>query len=454
MTTLLTARWVLPVSSPPIENGAVAIESGVIIAVGPEHELRPLLARLGPIETMALGDAAICPGFVNVHTHLELTVMRGFLENLPFFDWIRTLTKTRMDVLKPTDLVNSAKWGALESIRAGVTTVADTGDSGTAMDALVLGGQRGIVFQEVFGPDMMQAKKSLAGLKKKVETLRRMETSLVRVGVSPHAPYTVSSLLLRLVTEYAERDEMPLAMHCAESQAEEDFMRRGLGPLAENLKSRGINWTPPGVSSIRYLSDLNVLRIKPLLIHCVRATEEDIGLLTFWGARVAHCPKSNAKFGHGIAPVVQMRRRGVAVGIGTDGVASNNSGDVIEEGRFTQLLNRASRGDGAVLTADEILEWMTLGGALALGLEADIGTLEVGKDADLTAVSFAGPHVQPVHDPAAGIIAAANAGDICLTMVRGRILYDGREVKTLDEPVLRSHIQDIAGRMKLEKTGV
>jgi 5-methylthioadenosine/S-adenosylhomocysteine deaminase len=454
MTTLLTARWVMPISSPPIEYGAVAIESGVIIAVGPEQELRPKLARLGPLETLPLGEAAICPGFVNVHTHLELTVMRGFLENLPFFDWIRTLTQTRTNLLTATDLANSAKWGALESIRAGVTTLADTGDSGAAMEALVLGGQRGIVFQEVFGPDIMQAKKSLAGLKKKVEALRRMETSLVRVGVSPHAPYTVSSLLLRLVTEYAERDEMPLAMHCAESQAEDDFMRRGLGPFAENLRSRGINWTPPGVSSIRYLSDLNVLRIKPLLIHCVRATEEDIGLLTFWGARVAHCPKSNAKFGHGIAPVVQMRRRGVAVGIGTDGVASNNSGDLIEESRFTQLLNRASRGDGSVLTPDEMLEWMTLGGALALGLEADIGTLEVGKDADITAVSFQGTHTQPVHDPAAGIIAAANAGDVCLTMVRGRILFDGREVKTLDEPLLRGHIQEIGKRMGQAKSGV
>jgi 5-methylthioadenosine/S-adenosylhomocysteine deaminase len=447
MTTLYVARWVAPVSSPPIADGGVAVDNGVIVAVGAQAEVRNQLAPLGALQTVDLGDAVLCPGFVNVHAHLELTAMRGFLEDLSFFDWIRKLTRVKYERMRPVDLQISAKWGALESLRAGITTIGDTGDSGAAMDALTTSGQRGVVYQEVFGPEMLEAKKNLSALKRKVDALRRQETSLVKTGVSPHAPYTVSTLLLRLTTEYASHENLPMCMHVAESQSEEDFMRQGMGPFAERLRAQNVPWSPPGVSTIRYLSDLNVLRVKPLLIHCVRATEEDIGLLTFWGARVAHCPKSNAKFGHGIAPALQMRKRGVAVGLGTDSVASNNVCDLLDEARFAGLLNRASNGDGKILPATELLEWMTLGGARALGLEGRIGTLDVGKDADMTAVSLSASHLRPVHDPVTAMLASGGARDVSMTMVRGKILYDGQQIFTLDESRLRTQVQDVAMRL-------
>lgn len=448
MTILYTAQWVLPVATPPIRDGAVAVHEGRIVAVGPEVEVRARLARLGTLETVALGCAALCPGFVNVHSHLELTALRGRLEDLPFFDWIRTLTRLRSEQMTAADLEASAQWGVVEAARAGITTLADTETSGAGFYALRQGGLRGIAYQEVFGPDPMQAKKSLAGLKQRLEAQRPDETDRVRLGVSPHAVYSVSSLLFRLVIEYAEQQALPVAIHCAESQAEDDFLRTGQGPFAQFLRERGIAWMPPRVSAIRYLSDMNVLRVKPLLIHAVRATEEDIGLLTFYGASVAHCPKSNAKFGHGIAPVSQMRQRGVRVGLGTDSVASNNVCDLLDEGRFAQLLSRATQGDGQLFSASTVLQWMTLDGACALGLDDRIGTLEVGKEADLVGISLTGPHLEPVYDPVVAVVTAATAQDVKLTVVQGRVIYDGQRVLTLDEERLRAYLQELAQRLR------
>lgn len=452
MTILYTAQWVLPVATQPIQDGAVAVRDGDIIAVGPEAEVRGRLAYLGTLETVALGRAALCPGFVNVHGHLELTALRGRLEDLPFFDWIRVLTRLRGEQMTAEDLEVSAQWGVVEAARAGVTTVADTETSGAGFRALRQGGLRGIAYQEIFGPDPMQAKKSLAGLKRRLDAQRPHETDLVRLGISPHAVYSVSSLLFRLVIEYAEQQALPVAIHCAESQAEDDFLRSGQGPFAQFLRERGIAWTPPRVSAIRYLSDLNVLRVKPLLIHAVRATEEDIGLLTFHGASVAHCPKSNAKFGHGVAPVSRMRQRGVRVGLGTDSVASNNVCDILAEGRFAQLLGRATQGDGQLLSAAALLRWMTLDGACALGLDDRIGTLEVGKAADLVGISLAGPHLEPVYDPVVAVTTAATGRDVVLTVVQGRVIYDGQRVHTLDEAGLRERLRALAQRLDSPKS--
>lgn len=447
MTIVYSARWVLPVSVPPIPYGAVAVHNGVITAVGPEEVVRESVAKDGPYQTVSLGETALTPGFVNVHSHLELTALRGLLDELPFYPWITKLVELKREKLRAADFQIAARWGVIEAIRSGITTLADTGDSGAPMDAMVTGGVRGIVYQEVFGLEMLKAKRSLGDLKRKIQTLRRHETSLVKVGVSPHAPYTVSKLLFQLTTEFAEQDKLPMCIHTAESRAEEDFMRQGLGPIGDSYRRRDIQWSPPGVSTIRYLADLNVLRVKPLLVHCVRATEEDIGLLALWDARVAHCPKSNAKFGHGIAPALRMRRRGIPVGLGTDSVASNNVCDLLDEARFTGLLHRASMGDDSVLPASDLLEWMTLGGATALGLENRIGTLDVGKDADITAISLSGAHTQPVHDPAVALLASASGRDVIMTMVRGKVLFDGQNVLTFDENRLRNQLQETAARL-------
>ena len=201
------------------------------------------------------------------------------------------------------------------------------------------------------------------------------------------------------------------------------------------------------MSTVQYFDSLGVLDCGPLLVHCVEVGGEDIDLLADRGARVAHCPKSNAKLGHGRASLISLLSRGVTVGLGTDSVASNNRCDMIEEARFCGLIHRIATIDFKEPTAEYLLRLVTLGGAGALGLDRDIGSLEAGKQADLIAIDLSRTHTTPVHDPFAAIIFSAAASDVLFTAVAGRVLFD-RELKTLDETDLRSRVNSAMPRME------
>jgi cytosine/adenosine deaminase-related metal-dependent hydrolase len=443
---IYAAEWVLPISSPPIRDGAVAIENDRIVFVGARADLESR-AESREIECTDFGRAAILPGFVNAHSHLELTLMRGFLEDLSFRNWINRLTRAKYDRLSHEDLAQSALLGACEAIRAGVTTIADTGDSRAGFDALRRGGLRGIAYREVFGPNIDDAARSTDELRAKVDDMRAEETGLVRAGVSPHAPYTVSSELFRRVTEYAARESLDMAIHTAESEAEQQMMQAGAGDFADGLRGRGISWDAPGISTVKYFDWLGVLDIAPLLIHCVRVDALDISLIAGSRSRVAHCPKSNAKLGHGIAPLLEMLDSGVTVGLGTDSVAANNRLDMIDEARYCALLHRALAANYSRPAANELLRLATIEGARALGLEREVGSLEPFKQADLVAIDLSRTHNTPVHDAAAAIVFSAEASDVRHTIVAGRVLFDGREVKTLDEVELRSEVNAALERM-------
>jgi 5-methylthioadenosine/S-adenosylhomocysteine deaminase len=325
MMKLYHASWVLPIAKPPVRDGAVVVEDTRILFAGERAEA----ADKFPEATFDdLGEAVILPGLVNAHSHLELTAMRGFLEREEgdFSAWLQKLTRARLERMTPEDLCASATWGALEAARAGVTCVGDASDAASAsMRALLSVGLRGIVYQEAFGPDPKDAREKFELLREKVTVLRELQSERVRVGVSPHAPYTVSAAQLELIAEYAVSESLPLMMHAAESEAEQQFMLEGRGPFAERLSERGIEWRAPGISSVQYLARHGVLRAKPLLAHCVRADEADLYTLKESDARVAHCPKSNAKLGHGHTSLAAFIKQGISVGLGSDSVASNNN---------------------------------------------------------------------------------------------------------------------------------
>jgi cytosine/adenosine deaminase-related metal-dependent hydrolase len=417
----LTARWLLPVVAPPLADGALLVDAeGRIAAVGSDAEVpRPEGAR-----TIDLGEAALLPGLVNAHAHPDLTAFRGLLEDLTFPDWIDALLRVRR-TSQPLfhEYEAAAAWTCVEAIAAGVTTLAATEDSGASLSALRGAGLRGIVFREVFGPDPAQADDALAGLCERVAAMQRDAGDLVRVGVSPHAPYSVSDRLFRGVVRYAIDEGLRMAVHIAESADETLFVTAATGEFANRLRARGIAVVPRGHSPIELLARTGVLEAAPLLIHCVRIDGHDVRRIAEAGATVVHCPAANARLGHGIAPLTELLEAGVSVGLGSDSVASNNRIDILEEARLAQLFQRARTGAAAALPARTLLELATLSGARALGLDDRIGSLEVGKDADLCAVAMTAPHVRPVNDVLAALLQAARASDVILTMVRGRILH-------------------------------
>jgi len=409
------ARWVLPISRPPLEHATVVEHDGRIVYVGERASAPP------GVDT-DLGDVALLPGLVNAHTHLELTVMRGFLEDLAFRSWILRLTRARRAVLSFGALVDSARAGIAEGLRAGITTYADTAESGAPFAAMREAGVRGIAYQEVFGPDPSQCAEALAGLREKVAELRCDETPLVRVGVSPHAPYSVSDALFEATAAFARAEGLPVAVHIAESEEESVYVQQGVGGWAEAHRARGIAVAQRGLSPIRMLERTRVLDAQPLLIHCVRSDGEDIAAIARHDCAVAHCPASNAKLAHGIAPLVELLEAGVRVGLGSDSVASNNRMDLLDEARLAILMQRVRTGRYDAVSATKALELATLGAARALGLGHEVGSLDVGKAADLAAFPLHHARSAPVYDPATALVFSASGTSATLVAVGGRVL--------------------------------
>lgn len=442
---LYRAAWVLPVASPPIRDGAVLVdETGLIADVAPAA----VLPVPDGIRIVELGEAILLPGLINTHAHAELAMFRGALEELSFREWIVRLVGAKRTALTDDDYLWAARWTAIEAIRAGITTLACTESSSGALHALGEAGLRAIVYQEVFGPDPHQVDESLNEIRGRLERLRKLESDLIRVGISPHAPFTVSDRLYTLTMELAIEEGLPIAVHIAESAEERALVTRGDGDFARGLRARGIDTPVRGESPIDLLDRLGVLRARPLLIHCLDVDAEDIRRIADSGSAVAHCPIANAKLGHGVAPLPELIAAGAIVGLGTDSVASNNRLDMLEEARTTSLLQRARLRQPAAVTAEELLRLCTTEGARALGLNDRVGTLEPGMEADLCAVSVSAPHTRPIHDPVAALFHSARGNDVILTVVRGRTLFADGEVVGADVPAAEAAIDECAARIR------
>lgn len=401
----LGAEWVYPVTAPPIPSGAVLVgDDGRIVAVGPDGEV----PRPPGVPAEHFAGAIIMPGLVNAHSHLELTGFAGKVDEPQFDAWIRSVRRLK-ETRSAEDFRVAARKGVQQCFAAGVTTVAETGDSGAVAEALDELGGRGVVFQEVFGPHPDQCQDSVALLASRVAILQTSASVRLRIGVSPHAPYTVSGPLYRAVAGFARDEGLPMAVHIAESQVETDLLATGTGPFQEVWRARGIPLPEPlGDSPVAWLERHGILGPGLLCIHSIRVDEADIDLLARRQCSVAHCPVSNMRHGHGEAPLRALLDAGITVGLGTDSEISASPADLLAEARLAREL--------AGLSAAEAIELATIGSAEAIGWGSTIGALEVGRWADLV-VRQSGDGVTA--DTMAGRVLYSPDEDVVLATVAG-----------------------------------
>jgi 5-methylthioadenosine/S-adenosylhomocysteine deaminase len=395
---------VVPVEGPPIRDGAVAFDDGVIAAVGTRAELG---------DGHVYPESVILPGFVNAHTHLEYEVYAGFGDGLGFADWIslHVRRKSRIDL---AEMEASARLGALNCLRSGITTVGDCSFSGAAATACADLGLRGTVYLEVFGSDETPMRDRFEPMR---ERLAGLPSELVRIGISPHAPYTCTLDLYRACAAPG----LPIATHLAESAAETEFLLTGTGAWASFAEML----VPPlGTTGVRALAEAGLLGPDVIAAHCVEVDPEEIALLAEHDVAVAHCPRSNAGLGCGIAPLTDLREAGIRVCIATDSPNSAVSFDMFEELRVAMWGARARAQRPDALTAADALELATLGGARALGVDAEVGSLVPGKRADLTVLSLADTSFLPWEDPVTGIVLGGSPQGVVATLVSGKPRYE------------------------------
>jgi 5-methylthioadenosine/S-adenosylhomocysteine deaminase len=375
------------------------------------------IAAVGSIDELGEGDryrnAVILPGFVNAHSHLEYAVYGGFGDGLPFSDWIG-LHVQRKRLIDLADMEAIARLGALDCLRSGITTVGDCSFSGAAAAACADLGLRGTIYVEVFGesPDVLGER-----FEPTSERIAGALSDDVRMGVSPHAPYTCSLDLYRACDGLG----VPVATHLAESEAETEFLVTGKGAW-ESFADMLVR--PPGTTGIRALADAGVLGPHVLAAHCVQADEEEIAILAANDVAVAHCPRSNAILGCGVAPLEELRAAGVRICIATDSPASTPSFDMFDEMRAALAAARARQRRPDALTAAQALELATLGGARALGRDAELGSITPGKKADLTILSLADTPLIPWEDPVTAAVLGGSPQRVVATLVSGEIRYE------------------------------
>ncbi|MDZ4168118.1 MAG: amidohydrolase family protein [Coriobacteriia bacterium] len=432
---LITADWVLPVSRPPIRHGAVLVEHGIIVEVGSARELERLKFSG---EHRHFPGCAVTPGLVNAHTHLSLTALGGLLESTPFEEWLPRLVRAMSD-WGPEEFAASAALGSLKCLQAGVTVVGDVAYGPEAPAAAADAGLAGVFFWEVLG---VSAPRLYAELEKREfpVTERGWCGTRLRCGLSPHAPYTCEPRLIAAVHEASVEFGIPFAMHVAESSAEVELLAHGTGPLAEAAARLVPGFSAPGSSPIAYVDRLDALD-GCTVIHACHAEPSDIARLAAAARGVVTCPRSNLFLHNPIAPVARILRAGVPVGVGTDSAASNSDLNLMEELRCLHHENHS-------IKPSQLIEMVTVMGALALGLEDRFGILETGMQADMAAFE-----IGETSDPESDFVKHADATTLRGVMSSGiwRVL-DGELIEPIAEVARSAQAARIRAEHALTRT--
>jgi len=396
-----------------IPEGVLAAREGVITYAGPAE------AYAAEAEAEEVIDARGCvalPGLVNAHTHCAMTLLRGFADDMDLKPWLEEMIWPTESKLTEEDVYWGVMLGSVEMLRAGVTCFNDMyhfAQAGTraAVDAGIRVCPSGVLLG--FLPD---AEAMLARALEFTAGLAAQAHPRIHPMLGPHAPYTCPDHLLRQVAEGAAAQGVPIHIHLAETKHE----------VEESLAAHGE--TP-----VAHLERIGLLEGQVNAAHCVWLTDRDIETLAARRVGVVHCPGSNMKLASGVCPVPKLLERGAIVGLGTDGAASNNNLDLLEEARLAALVHKLHDLDPKVVDAGQALALATRGSAQALGLGDTIGTLEVGKRADVAVVDLSAPHLAPGHRLVSDLVYSAQASDVVHTIVEGVVLMRDRRMVHLDE---------------------
>ncbi len=416
------------------QPGALAIGGDSIIGVGREEDLAPLALKAE--EVLDAGGGAVLPGLINTHTHAAMTLLRGLADDLPLMDWLE-------NHIFPAERRMTGEWvywGTLlacaEMILSGTTTFCDMylfeAEVARAARKAGLRALVGEVLYDFPSPNYGPLEKGLEYSRDLIRQYR--DDPLISVAVEPHTPFTCAPELLLRAKDLADEFRVPLIIHLAETQTEEEQIRKRYG-----------------VSPTQHLARLGLLDENLIAVHCVVVSEADQKTLAAAGVKVAHCPESNMKLASGVAPVVELLRRGVCVGLGTDGCASNNNLDLFQEMDSAAKLHKVHRLDPTVMDARTVFRMATRDGARVLGLESRVGSLEAGKKADIIILDLDQPHLTPLYNIYSHLVYAARGADVTRVIINGRTVMKDRQLLSLDLREILSRANRFAETLRLAR---
>ena len=428
---LLCAQWVIPVepTNVVLHDHCVAVENGKIAALLPTSAA---IARWPNAVRVDLTGKVLIPGLVNLHTHAAMSLLRGAGDDLPLEQWLQQrIWPLEAKLMSPQFVFDGSVMAAYEMVRGGITCFNDMyffpESTARAAQALGMKATLGIVMIEFAspygsGPDEYLTK----GLALR-DQLR--DDPLIRFSMAPHAPYTVSDANFVKIAAIAAELGLPINIHLHETAFE----------IQQSLKEYGKR-------PLQRLNDLGLLGPDLIAVHAVHLNDAEIELLARAGASVAHCPHSNLKLASGLAPTAKLAQRGINIGIGTDGSASNNRLDLFAESRTAALLAKVVSGDASCWPAHYTLRAATLAGAQALGLADQIGSIEVGKCADLVAVDLSDAHFLPVFDAVSHLIYAVGRDSVADVWINGKLVVSKRQ---LVDSNAAATVSEVTGRSGL-----
>ncbi len=398
------------------KNISVAVAGDIIVEIGLD-----LADKYPQSECLTHPHGLIMPGLVNTHTHAAMSCFRGLADDLPLMEWLQKHIFPKEAQLTSEIVYQSTLLSICEMIKSGTTSFNDmylfAKDVARAAAESGMRAWLGEVLYDFPSPNYGELENGFAYSEELFE--QYADSQLVTVTVNPHAVYTCSQDLLRRLATQAEKKDTLFHIHLSENQDE------------VNTCTELYNYSP-----VRHLENLGLLNERVVAAHGVMLDEEEIELLAERGVKVAHCPESNMKLASGTAPVPAMLKKGLTVGLGTDGSASNNDVDMFGEMNTAAKLHKVSCMDPTVMDAATTLHAATLGGAALLDAESQIGSIEVGKQADMIMLDMNQPHLTPVYNPVSHLVYAAGGGDVLHSVINGRVLMRDRQLTTLDEAAI------------------